>query len=130
MSVVGRPFIVTLIGVITIIFGIFEVINGLITMFSGNGFWGGLWAIIVGLIYILLARGLMGGSGIVRLLVAIITILNIIAGVWEIVYFWGGDSSWVTRIAGGFIQALVALLILILLYTPKATLFFRTHGRA
>ena len=73
MSAIGRPFIVTLIGVLTIIFGIIEIINGLIAMFS-TGFWGGLWQIIVGIIYIALARGLMGGSGVVRLIVAIVTI--------------------------------------------------------
>ena len=106
---------------------IIEIINGLIAMFS-TGFWGGLWQIIVGIIYIALARGLMGGSGVVRLIVAIVTILNIIAGVWEVLTFWSTDA-WGARFIGGLVQAVVALLILILLYTPKATLFFKTHGK-
>lgn len=125
MSAVGRPFIVTLLGVIIIIFGILGIISGVLGLFSGEGWLVALVTAILGLIYVLVAKGLFNGSGGARLIIAIVTVLHLIAGVWQIITFWS-TSAWGTRFFEGLIQAIVALLILLLLYTPKATMFFRS----
>ena len=80
MSAVGRPFIVTLLGVIVIIFGILGIIAGIGGLFSGTGVLIALVTIILGLIYVLVARGLFRGSGGARFIIAIVTVLHLHLG--------------------------------------------------
>jgi uncharacterized membrane protein HdeD (DUF308 family) len=126
MSAVGRPFIVTLLGVIVIIFGILGIIAGIGGLFSGTGWLIALVTIILGLIYVLVARGLFRGSGGARFIIAIVTVLHLLTGIWEMITFWS-SSAWGARFFEGLIQGIVALLILLLLYTPKATAFFKSN---
>jgi uncharacterized membrane protein HdeD (DUF308 family) len=125
MSAVGRPFIVTLLGVIIIIFGILGIIGGVLGLFSSEWLIA-LITIILGLIYVIVARGLFSGSGGARLLIAIVTVLHLIVGIWQIITFWS-SSAWGARFFEGLIQAIIALFILLLLYTPKASAFFRSN---
>ena len=124
MSTVGRPFIVTLLGVIIIIFGILGIIAGLLGLFSSEWLIA-LITIILGLIYVLVARGLFRGSAGARFIIAIVTVLRLLVGIWQMITFWS-SSAWGARFFEGLIQGVVALLILLLLYTPKATAFFKS----
>jgi uncharacterized membrane protein HdeD (DUF308 family) len=124
MSAVGRPFIVTLLGVIIIIFGILGIIAGLLGLFSSEWLIA-LITIILGLIYVLVARGLFRGSAGARFIIAIVTVLHLLVGIWQMITFWS-SSAWGARFFEGLIQGVVALLILLLLYTPKATAFFKS----
>ena len=124
MSTVGRPFIVTLLGVIIIIFGILGIIAGLLGLFSPEWLIA-LITIILGLIYVLVARGLFRGSAGARFIIAIVTVLHLLVGIWQMITFWS-SSAWGARFFEGLIQGVVALLILLLLYTPKATAFFKS----
>ena len=126
MSAVGRPFIVTLLGVIIIIFGILGIIAGIGGLFSGTGWLIALITIILGLIYVLVARGLFRGSGGARFIIAIVTVLHLLTGIWEMITFWS-NAAWGARFFEGLIQSIIALFILLLLYTPKATAFFKSN---
>jgi hypothetical protein len=77
----ARPFGVTLVGIILIIDGI------------------------------AVAKGIFDGNNGSRLIVAIVTIINIIVGIFHFMN-------------GGIIQILVGIIVLILLYSAKAKAFF------
>ena len=66
---------------------------------------------VLGLIYLAVAKGLFDGNGGSRLIVAIISVINIIVGVFNF-------------LNGGIIQILVGLIVLILLYSAKSKVFF------
>ena len=112
----ARPFGVTLVGVIIIIEGILALIAAVVSLFGiGDGFTSAIFAALVsgvlGLIYIAVAKGIFDGNNGSRLIVAIISVINIIVGVFN---FFNG----------GLIQILVAIIVLILLYSAKAKAFF------
>lgn len=112
----ARPFGVTLVGVIIIIEGILALIAAVVALFGiGDGFTSAIFAALVsgvlGLIYVAVAKGIFDGNNGSRLIVAIISVINIIVGVFN---FFNG----------GIIQILVGIIVLILLYSAKAKAFF------
>ena len=48
---------------------------------AGIGLWGGIFAIVIGLIYLAVAKGLADGNNGSRLIVAIVSIISIVGGV-------------------------------------------------
>ena len=112
----ARPFGVTLVGVIIIIEGILALIAAVVSLFGiGDGITSAILAALVsgvlGLIYIAVAKGIFDGNNGSRLIVAIVSIINIVVGVFNF-------------LNGGIIQILVAIIVLILLYSAKAKAFF------
>lgn len=119
----SRPFGVTLVGIIILIWGALALVFGILALFNrGTSGTAGLWAAIitiaVGVIYLAVAKGLFNGSRISRLVVAFATVLSLAAGVWTLIAISG------SRVAGG-VQALVALIVLGMLYSRRASEFFR-----
>ncbi len=118
MAAYGRPFGVTLIGVLMIIGGLLTVIAGIIALFSGDTAGLGIVALIVsiviGLIYLALAKGILVGSAGARLVVAVVTVINMIFGFLHLF----------SNLTLGLSQLLVGLVILLLLYSAKAKAFF------
>jgi hypothetical protein len=72
---------------------------------------------LIGIIYIAIARGLFSGSGGARLIVGILTFMSLVVGVWSLLFYSG------LRIQG-LIQALIAVIVLMVLYGPRARQFF------
>ena len=113
----ARPFGVTLVGVVLIIDGILALITAVLTLFGmgDKGFTAAVLAALVGgvigLIYLAVAKGIFDGNGGSRMIVAIVTVINIIVGLFHIM-------------SGGIIQILVGIIVLILLYSAKAKAFF------
>ena len=112
----ARPFGVTLVGIIIIIEGILALLAAVFALFGiGDGFTSAIIAALVsgvlGLIYIAVAKGIFDGNNGSRLIVAIISVINIIVGVFNF-------------LIGCIIQILVGLIVLILLYSAKAKVFF------
>jgi hypothetical protein len=112
----ARPFGVTLVGIILIIDGILALIAAVVALLGiGDGFTSAIAAAIVagviGLIYLAVAKGIFDGNNGSRLIVAIVTIINIIVGIFNFMN-------------GGLIQILVGIIVLILLYSAKAKAFF------
>mgnify|MGYP006928266790 CR=1 FL=1 len=112
----ARPFGVTLVGIIIIIEGILALLAAVVALLGiGDGFTSAIIASLVsgvlGLIYLAVAKGIFDGNGGSRLIVAIISVINIIVGVFNF-------------LNGGLVQILVGIIVLILLYSAKAKAFF------
>lgn len=116
----ARPFGVSLLTVIIVISGILGLIAGIVALLNFNdnvGLISALILVAVSVIYLLVARGLWNGSGGARLVVAIVTVLSLLNGVWML--FTASGQRW-----SGLGSAIVAIIILAILYSRKASAFF------
>lgn len=113
-----RPFGVTLVGILIVIGGISAILSGLVGLFTGDSLGLGIVALIVllvvGLIYLAVAKGIFAGSGGARMIVGIVTVVSIIGGFFAL---FGNPL-------GGILQIVWGLIILALLYSGKAKAFF------
>jgi hypothetical protein len=130
-----RPLGVTLLVVLIVINGLVAGIGGLVLAIqhddrdvirqtgasSHNLLVYGISLLIVGVIYLVIARGLAAGGGISRFLVGAFSLLNLIAGIWVAV---DKDGQLETQ---GIVTAVISGIVLILLYSPRANAYFRTH---
>ncbi len=129
-----RPGLVTLLIVLVVIGGVLSVIGGIALIFlkdnpdvvvttgsSGVGLWAGIGTIIVGLIYLAVAKGLSNGNGFSRLIVAIVSLVSIIGG------FWVGITQIGNGAISGWSSVFWGVIILLILYSPRANAFFRTN---
>jgi len=126
---------VTLLVVLIVINGLIALVGGLVlaiqhddrsvirqtSMSSDSLLTYGIALIIVGAIYLLIARGLATGGGISRFLVGAFSLLNLIAGIWVAVE---KDGRLQTQ---AIVSAVISAVVLILLYSPRANAFFRTN---
>lgn len=116
----ARPIGVTIIGFVVIIEGILGLIAAIFGLFNIKDNTGLIASIILGiiaLIYLAVARGLFAGGGGSRLIVGIVTFVSLILGIWTLLF--NTDA----RIQG-LIQALIAIIVLMVLYGPRARAFF------
>lgn len=121
MSDVRRPIGVTLIGVVIILNGLLGLIAGILGLFNRDEtipIWVPIVLIAISIIYIVIARGLFSGSNGARMVVGLLSLLSLIMGVWSLLFMSG------LRIQG-LIQALIAIIILMVLFGPRAKAFFR-----
>lgn len=119
-----RPGGITLIMVLAVIGGIFNIIGGIWIVidrddrrlldhanFTENGLLGtGIFAIVFGAIWILVALALGRGSRGARLVFGIIAVLNLAAGLYAMVALHG-EQQW-----SGAFQTAIAIIVLYLLY--------------
>ena len=138
-SPVKRPGGVTFLGVLVIISGILYVISGLLALiaYAGSGGVGstteltnnqrlvilvvGIAVLLFGIIELAVARGLFRGSNGARIIVAIVNVLTIVSGLFAA--FQSGNQRG-TSIG----QVVIAIIVLALLYSPKANEFFSRGG--
>ena len=125
MSAQGRPVGVTVVGVLIVISGILSVLVGFAGLFSaearaGLGILTLLIALVVGVIYLAVAKGIFNGNNFSRLLVSIVTVINLIGGILALLFASGARMS-------GLFSIIFALIILGLLYNRKATAFFAAN---
>jgi len=122
MSDITRPFGVTLIGILMVISALGALISSVIALFDseardGFGLISIVLVIIVALVYLLLAKGILNGNSFARFIVVIFTVLQLLNGIWRMIFEPG------LRLAG-IVQAVIALVILALLFSRKAAYFF------
>lgn len=118
----SRPFGVTLVGILIFVVGVLAVFSGIMGLVYRDQYPGtfALSAIIatlvIGLIYLLVGKGIFNGNRGSRFLVGLVTVINLVAGV----------ISAITpgRLVNGLIQILVSIIILGLLYNSSAKRFF------
>lgn len=120
MNPVPRPAGVTLVGVLIVIAGILIVLGGIVAIFSSSVNFSVdllllVFMIVIGLIYLAVAKGIFDGSNFARILVAIISVIDIFVGAWHL--FVG--PRWT-----GLFQVVISLVILGLLFSRRATAFF------
>ena len=124
-----RPGLVTFIAVIVYINAVLTIIGGVILLIAGNSaevdtavggaglaFGTGIIAIVLGVITLLVARGLFRGSNLSRGIVAGLQILAAINGVFSLVH---------GEVTVGVLNILFALLVISILYSSRANAFFR-----
>jgi hypothetical protein len=113
-------------GILNIVAGIFVIIDrhdNRIVFDSGSTpdelLWAGIFAIIFGIIYVLLASSLGKGSRLARLVFGIVAVLNLASGIYAAVAYSGEQRS------SGIVAAIVSVIVLWLLYgTEKDREFF------
>lgn len=128
----SRPVTITLIGAFAFIAGLIDLISGVLLFFllpndevvANFGGSGGLIAaavgsIVVGLVTAVLAGGLLRGSIPARLIVTVLQVLSIIGSLFLAVAYIGDPS-----VVGEWLGLAVSAVLLILLWTPKASRFF------
>ena len=124
----------TFIGVLVIISGILYIISGVIALFiaaSGTGRRPtsnqrtrdplGIAILLFGIIELAVARGLFRGNNVARIIVAIVNVLTIIGGLFAA--FQPGNQR-----GTSFGQVVIAIIVLALLYSPRANEFFSRGG--
>jgi drug/metabolite transporter (DMT)-like permease len=112
-----RPFGVTMVFIVILISGIFQVVAGVARLFNRGenanvGLWAAIITILLGVIYLLVARGIANGSRMARFVVALITVLSIASAIWIMVT---APSLWVALL----VQILLGLIVLMLLYSAR-----------
>ena len=121
---VRRPGLVTLVVVLTVIGGIGSIITGILAFTIAGGLaWVGIVFIVLGLIYLAVAKGLSDGNKLSRTVVAVVSILQIIAALFSV---FTTDSSGNRSPSIG--SAIISLIILLILYSPKANAFFDSRS--
>lgn len=116
----ARPFGVTLVFVVILISGVLAVVAGVWRLFNRGddiGWIASAVTIAIGLVYLLVARGIANGSRGARFLVALVTFLMIVTSVWAL---FVNPELWLTL----GVQVVLGLIVLGLLYSARAKLFF------
>ena len=119
-----RPGGVTLVAVIAWINGVLGVITGILLLTGGAaadapGVTTAAWiTIVIGIITILVGVGLLRGSSVARIVATIVFVLNLANAIWTM--FAVPGQLWVA-----IINALLAVIGLVLLYSARANEFFR-----
>lgn len=117
---VRRPGLVTVIVVLTVISGIGSIIAGIVAMIAFGGFFSpGLILLLLGLVYLAVAKGLADGNNLSRTVVAVVSVLQILFAV--ITLFTANDAGTRNTPIG---SAIISLIILAILYSAKANAFF------
>jgi hypothetical protein len=123
----ARPGSVTFVAVLTYINGILNIIGGVLIlltrdqMAAGNSATlGGITtaaiiSLLLGIVVVIVARGLLRGSPGARAVVTVVMIIDLFNGLFLLFN---------SQVAGGIIQILWSLLIIVLLYTRRANAFF------
>ncbi len=122
MSAVARPIGVTIVGILIVIGGIGLFLSGVINLFNDEvrlsvSIVVLIFMIVLGLIYLAVAKGIFDGNNFARLLVGVITVINLLVGLYHAIFVE------VLRWSGVF-QLVFALIILGLLFSRRATEFF------
>lgn len=128
----GRPTTVTIIGVLAYIAGLLDMVSGVILFFllpnedvvdsfggSGPLITAAIASIVVGLIVVVVAGGLLRGSQTSRLIVTVLQVFSLIGSLFLAVA-WRETATATDE----WIGIAVSALVLILLWTPKASAFF------
>jgi hypothetical protein len=122
---VKRPTLVTVVAVLTVISGVLSVIAGFLWLFlppdaSSNGLtWRlvGIVYLIVGVVELAVARGLLRGNPTARIVFAVTMAVNLIVSL-------GAAISSDTSRGLSFVDVVLVIVALVILYTPKANAFF------
>ncbi len=130
-----RPGGITLLAVLIVVSGLLGLL-GSIAVIIGRGnddfvkdtgvgsntlLWVGIVGVIIAVVYLLVARGLTRGSGLARGLAALVAVLSLASGIYQAI-IQSGSLRW-----SAIVSAVLALIVLTLLFSPRANAFFGSH---
>jgi hypothetical protein len=128
-----RPGTVTLVMVLAMIAGILNIVAGIFVIIDRHSnrivfdsghtpdelLWAGIFAIIFGVIYVMIASALGRGSRLARLVFGIVAVLNLASGLYAAISYSGEQRS------SGIVAAVFSVIVLWLLYgTERDREFF------
>ena len=124
MSLVPRPFGVTLVGILILIMGVVSVFAAILGLFNADMRVGAtlvtlILLLVLGLIYLAVAKGIFDGNPFSRLVVALISVIGLCVGLFHLIFVADLRIS-------GLVQIVFDLIILGLLFSRRATVFFAT----
>lgn len=120
-----RPGLVTLLVVLTVISGIVSIVAGIIALTASGGFlWAGIVIIVLGLIYLAVAKGLADGNPLSRMIVAVVSVVQV---VFALLSIFATNDSGTTNTAWG--NLIFGVIILLILFSPRANAFFGSRSR-
>ncbi len=113
-----------MIAVIVWINGLLTVIGGVVALVTGGSavLGAAIVGIIIGVLTIAVGVGLLRGSRVARVIATIFLVLSLASAIYSIVLGIAAPGSIVVPIISGFL----ALIALILLWTSRASSFFRS----
>jgi hypothetical protein len=125
MTGVARPIGVTIVGILVLLGGLFLVIAAVAGLFDPEVRLGAsivtlIVMTVLGLVYLAVARGIFTGNNFSRAIVGIVSVVNLVIGAYHLIFVGELRSS-------GLIQVIYTSVILALLYSRRATLFFAAH---
>jgi len=123
---VSRPFGVTIVFLLILLSGALLVLAGIVRLFNRGDdatvtVTLAIVSIVIGAVYLLVAKGIANGNRGARMLVALLTILSVAQGFWVLFT----NLSNMSVVIGSSIQVLIGLAILGILYSRRAGEFFR-----
>jgi LytS/YehU family sensor histidine kinase len=119
-----RPAGVTLIAVIVWINGLLSIIGGIVALVSGGSaaLPAAIVSIIIGILTIAVGVGLLRGSRVARVIATIFLVLSLASAIYSIVVGIAAPGSIIVPIISG----VLALVALIMLWSSRASSFFRS----
>jgi hypothetical protein len=117
-----RPVLITLLVALVVLGAIGWIVEGIIVLTAFGGFQiAGVICILLGVVYLAVAKGLLQGNPMSRSVVAVVAALQI---VWAVVSWIVSGSEYQDGRSSATGSAVLAVIILVVLFTPKATAFF------
>ncbi len=117
-----RPVLVTVLVVLVVLSGIGDIIAGIVAI-SASGTGAGVLSIVIGLVYLAVAKGLLDGRNWARMVTAVVAAVNLLFAILAVIN-GGGSTSQGPSIGNG----VLGLVILVILFTPKANAFFGSRS--
>lgn len=128
----NRPVGVTLLSVLALLIGVTDVIAGLLFVFTRNNpevkasahtsaevlLIAGVVFLVLGLVYLAVARGLWHGSNGSRIIVNVVAVINLAAGIWLLT-----QSTGSTRLQA-VVSILLAVILLLVVNSGRAKAYF------
>jgi hypothetical protein len=128
----NRPLGVTVLSVLTFLLGVMDVIVGLLFVFTRNNseikasaettsevlLVSGVLYLVIGLIYLAVSRGLWNGNNGSRIVVNVVSVINLAAGAWLLT-----QSAGSTRLQAA-ISILLAVILLLIVNSGRAKAYF------
>ncbi|MGI8415552.1 MAG: hypothetical protein ACR2P2_04975 [Nakamurella sp.] len=123
-SVRTRPALVTVLIVLVLLGGIGWVVTGIVAMSTFGGInVAGIFAIILGLIYFAVAKGLANGNPIARTIVTIVAVLQVAWAIFDLVMANNAGNR-----NSAVVSGVVGLLILVVLFSPGTSAWIRSRN--
>lgn len=132
----ARPAGVTIVAILAMIAGALDIVSGTILLFQagvtsvvdGLGGTGTLYvaaigSIVLGLVVIVLATGLLRGNAVARLVITVVEVLSIIGSLFLAFAYLGAA-------VGEWLGIVVSLVVVLLLWTHRASVFFGSRSAA
>lgn len=116
-----RPVLITVLVVLVVLGGIGAALTAVLLLTMQNSaVWPGLLQVVIALAYFAVAKGLLDGNPTARIVAAAVSVVQIVLAVVTIV----GTSTDNTRVSSAWGTLVFAVLVLVVLYTPRANAFF------